>query len=286
MVSTASIQSSTSSNAGWRAELALRFEPRPDRTVVARRHHLGPLRIQRPFYPEDNGTCHIYILHPPGGIVPGDNLHIQLDVAQGANVLATSPGATKFYRSNGPKQTQSIELKVAAGGFLEWFPQETIVFDGANALTDMSVELEEGAGFIGWDIQCLGRPASADYFEQGIVGTHLKLVKDGHLLNFERARFEGGSPVLQEPYGLGGYTVMGTFMAVGEPGAGVDSLREAVAGLAGDYHFALTQMRGVLVARYLGHHGWQARELFTRVWTEIRPELAGRLAVIPRIWNT
>lgn len=58
---------------GWRAELALTLAPRHGRTVMTECRHLGPLRIQRPFYPE-GAVPHLYLLHPPGGVVGGDEL--------------------------------------------------------------------------------------------------------------------------------------------------------------------------------------------------------------------
>ena len=43
------------------------------------RRHEGPFCIQRPFYPGD-GACHVYLLHPPGGLAAGDELDLDVDV--------------------------------------------------------------------------------------------------------------------------------------------------------------------------------------------------------------
>ncbi len=116
---------------GWHAELVLGFSERNGRTTLSRRAHSGPLRVQWPFYPEQQ-VCHVYILHPPGGIVGGDTLHIQVLVETGAQVLLTTPAANKFYRSNkGATARLRQSLTVGEGAALEWFPQEAIVFDGA-----------------------------------------------------------------------------------------------------------------------------------------------------------
>ena len=56
----------------WRAQLDLEFSKSNNRTILSHRKHFGPLQVQKPFYPEINGTCHVYILHPPGGVVGGD----------------------------------------------------------------------------------------------------------------------------------------------------------------------------------------------------------------------
>ena len=89
---------------GWQAELRLRFAQRtPDRvTALVERRHRGPLVVQRCFHPE-GGPCHAYIVHPPGGVVGGDQLAVQVQVDVGAHALVTTPAATKFYRSAGPR---------------------------------------------------------------------------------------------------------------------------------------------------------------------------------------
>ena len=103
---------------GWLGRLDLGFEVRAGRTVLAHKRQVGPLTVQRPFYPEGN-SCQLYLLHPPGGLVGGDRIEIRLDVAAGASVLVTTPGAAKFYRSVGTAVTVQQGLRIAAGGLLE-----------------------------------------------------------------------------------------------------------------------------------------------------------------------
>src|SRR5262245_44590058 len=95
---------------GWRAELDLEFAARDGKTVLARRRHLGPLVVQRPFHPE-GGVCHLYLIHPPGGIVGGDHLSCRIAVAPAAQALLTTPAATKFYRSAGATAVQQQEIR-------------------------------------------------------------------------------------------------------------------------------------------------------------------------------
>lgn len=51
----------------WLGRLTLNYELRKQRSTLVYSEHQGPLRVQRPFYPEADGCCHTYILHPPGG---------------------------------------------------------------------------------------------------------------------------------------------------------------------------------------------------------------------------
>ena len=99
--------------AGWRAELTCRFARANDRTVIAERAHRGPLLVQRAFYPERSGVCHVYLVHPPGGIVGGDRLRFNAHMEPDSHALITTPAATKLYRSNGALAEQDTRLQVA-----------------------------------------------------------------------------------------------------------------------------------------------------------------------------
>ncbi len=154
---------SRSSGAPGAARSRWRSLRRARGTVVARRRHEGPFCIQRPFYPGD-GACHVYLLHPPGGLAAGDELDLTVDVEPGAAALLTTPAATKFYRSDGAPSVQRQTLRVAAGAALEWLPLDTILFGGSRALIETDVVLAPGARFIGWEQLSLGRPLSGDRY--------------------------------------------------------------------------------------------------------------------------
>jgi hypothetical protein len=106
---------------------------RDDSTILARREHRGPLRVQKALYPEGPGVCHAIVLHPPAGIAGGDQLEIRVEADAGAHALLTTPGAGKWYRSSGAQSSQRIHIKVGAGATAEWLPQESILFSGALA---------------------------------------------------------------------------------------------------------------------------------------------------------
>ncbi len=271
----------------WQANLALRFAERDGGTILAASRHEGPLRIQKALFPEGPELCHAIVLHPPAGICGGDQLRIDIEVGPEAQALLTTPGAGKWYRSAGALAEQAVTLKVGRGGTAEWLPQESIVFDAAQARMQTNVELEEGARYIGVETLCLGRRASGESFSRGQLQLATDIQLDGRLLWRERGRIEGGSALLDSPIGLAGFTVCSTVIAAG---ADMDAetlaaCRQAVPTEAGA-QYGVTVMPQLFVGRYLGHSAEGARAWFVEIWRALRPTFIGRDMVVPRIWNT
>ena len=264
----------------WLASLHLRFERVDATTRLAGNTHRGPLRVQKALYPEGPGICHAIMLHPPGGVVGGDQLETAVDAGAGAHALLTTPGAAKWYRANGKVSSQRVQLRVAAGAACEWLPQESIFYDGAAVDLHHDVALAAGARYIGSEILCFGRRASQERFTQGIVRQHSSIRLDGKLVWWEQGMITPAA--LASRFGLHGRTVCATLIAVGPavPGALLATLR------ALDPALGITQMKSVLVARYLGDDSETARHALVRVWQHLRPHLLRYAGTVPRIWHT
>ena len=274
------------SSTGWAAELSLAFEARGAATVLARRQHRGPLTVQRPFYPEGPAVCQVTLLHPPGGLVGGDQLQLTATLDAGAQALITTPAASKIYRSAAAVAQQRQHFHLAAGAALEWLPQETILFSGAHFRSQTRVDLAPGGRFLGWEITCLGRPACAERFDVGHGAIALELWEDGQPLFIERGRYAGGGALLTAPWGLGNQPVVGTWLALDAPAELIDALRARLSEMADPARWGLTRLPRVLALRYRGPSAAEARALFIRAWTLVRPTLLGRDAHPPRIWAT
>lgn len=267
----------------WPAKLTLHYRNNGQKTVIARREHCGPLTVQKPFYPEQD-TCHTYLLHPPGGVVGGDELSLEVQVQPQAHALITTPASGKFYRCDDRIARQSQRLVVDDGGILEWMPQESILFDRARVQTHTRVELSGTAHFCGWEMICLGRPASNESYQHGFYRQVLELYRDEERIFLERSRLEGGSDLLSASWGMQQYTVLGLMLITQADSALLDQARQVSLlsnGLAG-----LSLLDDLLVCRALGQQGIEVREYFSRLWQKIRPLWIQRQAVEPRIWYT
>jgi urease accessory protein len=268
---------------GWQALLQLRLQKINNRTCLLPQQRLGPLTVQRPFYPEGD-TCHVYLLHPPGGVVGGDQLRLDVEVRAGAHGLITTPGASKFYRSAGKTAGLQQQFNVDGDAILEFLPQENIYFPATEVSSKIDVNLAASAKYAGWEVHSFGLPANAADLSSGNVQLKTEIKIAGRLLlhdqlkinEIDRGRLSG----------LRGNRVYGSFVVVSPMIS--DELIAALQavpvkqGLTGVSRVE----KNILVARYLGDSTAAAHNYFRQLWTMSRPVALGVKACTPRIWNT
>ncbi len=265
---------------GWQANLELGFVHQHGKTLLTHRRHHGPLTVQRPFYPEGE-VCHVYILHPPGGIVGGDQLNICLNAGQHSHALITTPAAGKFYRSLGAQAVQTVSVKVAEDAALEWLPQETIIYQGAQLRSTVHVELAQGARFIGWEILSLGRPACGEGFDVGLAELGWQIYGQGQPLFLERLHLD--AKAFAARWGLQGLSACGTLFACPAKAESLAAVQQLIGDSKGR---GVTLIDGLLVCRAIDGRTDRLRNFFGQVWAIIRPDAVQRQACAPRIWAT
>jgi len=277
----------------WHANLNLEIEQRAAgaRLVGCKRN--GPLHVQKAFYPEGDDIAHLYILHPPGGLVSGDSLTINARVGSNSAALITTPGAGRIYgsRESARHQIQHNSLQVATQASLEWFPMETLFYSGSNGVSNTCIDVEDGGTFMGWDIASLGLPASDRPFTSGKVRQAIEIRYKGNISWIERWRFDAqDDDMLNSAVGLNGHSANGVFVA----GPFAEQLPQdlmkrlhTLCQTVSHYNHGaagVTQVNHWLAMRYVGTSTTHAREYFTQAWRELRPQLLNRDACPPRIW--
>lgn len=215
---------------GWQARLRLAYR-RDGEATRAEHEHQGPLRVLKALYPEGPGICHHVLVHPPAGIVGGDELALEIELGADSHALLVTPGATRFYRSESEPGAQRVTARLASRARLEWLPGETIAYDGAWALNQLSFRLDEGAQMIGWDLVALGLPVAGAPFLRGSIEQRIE-VHDAHArlwLDAGRVSAEDRR-LLDSPLGLGGHPVLATmWWACGDAkGTGAEEVQAAL----------------------------------------------------------
>jgi urease accessory protein len=286
-ITAATMQSSVSPQSkhadGWQAILELSLQKINGKTCLLPKQRLGPLTVQRPFYPEGD-VCHVYVLHPPGGVVGGDRLKLAVNARPGSHGLITTPGAGKFYRSAGKTAQLQQQFNVAEDAVLEFLPLESIYFPATELSSKISVNLQVTSKFVSWEIHCFGLPVNNEDFTDGNVLLNTEVTVDGKLLLHDKLKID--SLELGRTSGLRGNRVYGSFVVYSQmiSDALLDTMQslQAESGIAG----VSCLEPGLLVARYLGDSTEHAQRYFRKLWQMLRPIALGLDACAPRIWNT
>jgi len=273
----------------WHASLQLDYTLESERSV-ARYLHQGPLRILQSLYPEGDAVCHNVLVHPPSGLVGGDTLDMQVTVGAGAHGLVTTPGATRFYRSDAGLATQQVHARVESGARLEWLPIEAIAYNGCDALNRAVFDLAPGAEMMTWDITALGLPAADLPFAQGTFRQHLEIPAvwlERGTLNANDAR------LMDSPLGLAGQRCMATLVFAAGNAIAAERTERALAcarALLEASPLRLTAgatspHKQVIVLRVLAPVTEPAMQLLRQVWAAWRQEMWGLAGNVPRLWN-
>lgn len=283
--------------AGWAARLELGYEAdAADVTRLVHNRHQGPLRLLRAL-PQPDGSSHAVIVHPPGGLVGGDRLEIDIQLGPRARVLCTTPGAQKWYRAERPGARARTVLRVDSQAVLAWLPQPTLVFDAAQADQTLEIDLAPEASVFGWEALVLGRAAMGEQFSRGRLHQALRLRQGGKLLWDEQVVAEAGDRLFQSPLGWGGRIAACTVWACAPPSSQpevltawrevIDAAQTSPAAASVRLVGAATQpAAGLLAARLLADDAEPLMQCAERLWRASAPLLSAPLGQAPRIWAT
>jgi urease accessory protein len=284
---------------GWQARAWLELE-RSDGDLRVR-HQGGasaPLKWQRASHHGD-GFLELPLLHTAGGLVGGDRLELAVRSRQQARALLTSVAAQKVYGSvgrfrsqpGGRWASQELRFTLEEESWLEWMPQELVLYGGALLEQRLTVQLAEGAGFLASDVVRLGRSAAGEDLGEGCWRSRLEIrrkVGTGDRWELADAISLDGA-TLQGEHGMAGQPVFGSLVWVAPCslgsaacGAVLEQARRSREDLAGT--MTCGPLACGLIARYRGDSSQAARFWFTRIWAAIRQAGGYPSPPIPRVW--
>ncbi|MBO1923070.1 urease accessory protein UreD [Thiomicrorhabdus sp. 6S3-12] len=242
--------------------------------------------LQRPYYQEDDRPT-ILVIHPPGGVVAGDQLSLNVDMQPDSKALISTPAATKFYRSLGKTACQSQTIEVSGGCELEWLPQETLFFDRSSVKNTLVFNLHDtDCRLIAWDIVGLGRPAMQETFENGHLVQSLTVNLHKEPIFIDRFVFSGQSELLSSPFSLAAQTLMATMLFYHADKNVLKKIRALLLEEPWSDRCGISLVDEVLVLRTLDCDLDDLKNRLIRAWEISRSLIIGVPPVYPRIWKT
>jgi urease accessory protein len=258
-----------------RGRIALAVAANGGITHRARVREEGSLRVRCPT--SSGGELEAVILNTAGGIAGGDRLDLDITVAPGARLVATSAAVEKIYRALDVTAQVGVKLRVGAGGSLAWLPQETILFDRAQLVRDIDVELHQDARLILAEAIVFGRSGMGEVVSEGRLIDRWRLRRDDRLIHAEAVRLEGSIAAQLNRWAVakGAIAFATVLVAPGDDGVAA-SLRAASENFSSEV--GISAWNGLAAARLCAPSGAALHRDLVSLLT------AARGAPLPRLW--
>lgn len=254
---------------------------------VTRLAHLFQHDPCRALFPraEPDDIAQAILITTSGGLAGGDRLRIEIGAGAETRQLLATQAAEKVYRSDGTRTEVDIALRVGTGTWIEWLPQETILFEGARLQRRVELDVAAGGSLMAGDILAFGRAARGERFTEGLLLDRWRLRIGGKLAWADQLRLDDPAADLAHPAGFDGAGAFATLIYVGAHAeALLPKLRELLEGF--DLKAGCSLVGGALLVRMLAPGAEPIRRDFARAWMLIRSEAGGWPARMPRIWHT
>ena len=267
-------------------ELAFDKNGNAGATRIARLHQAAPLRA---LFPE---TCRMdlpvaALTATCGGFTGGDQMTTRIEIGARAAAMAVAQAAEKLYRAKDGETRIDIDLHVDAGGWLEWLPQETILFDGARMRRNNRIALADGAALLAGEILVFGRAARGERMSRGLIHDAWSIRRNGALAWVDRFHAEDDrlAAALDHPAALEGVRAAAMLVHAGPDAASrLPLIREVLDAEPPGLRCAATVVNGVLIARWLALDALDLRPSFAAAWIVLR-HARGLAAHLPTFWS-
>ena len=246
------------------------------RTQMRDLYQSGAARILLPHSP---ARLEAVFLNTSGGLTSGDRIGFALQVGAGASVTGTTQTAERAYLATMGPATMTVAIDAGERADVDWLPQETILFQGADLTRTTRVDLGDGACCLMLETVVLGRLAMKETVTQARLTDRRAVYSRGRPLHVEALALT--PETLREshaPAVLGGALAFATLALCG-PAAqtATDALRaiDAPPGVTA----AASGWNGRALLRAAAADPWPLRLYLGRVIAR----LTGR--PVPRVWQ-
>ena len=257
-------------------ELRADFQRAGTRTEAANIFETGGLKLRCPRVAQG---CEGVIINTGGGIAGGDHAAFDFEIGAGAQVTLTTQSAEKIYRAESNPANVDVALRVAAGGELEWLPQETILFDGARLQRRLDVDVDETSRLTMLESVIYGRIAMGETSLEGSLRDRWRIRRNRRLLFAEEMRIDGDMTGMLDRPALGnGARASALFVHIApDAEARLEPVRQSLS--EAPCEWGASAFNGMLVLRLLSPSPEKMRSAIVRLLQDFR----GRDA--PRVWQ-
>ena len=217
------------------------------------------------------------LVNTSGGLTSGDRMCVHAEVGDAAHLTLTTQAAERAYRAETECAEVTTQLTVGSRGCLHWLPQELILFDHAQLIRRLDVDLAIDARALIVEPLVFGRPAMGETVQNLLFRDRISIRRAGLPLYLDALSFKGNAQLTLQRPALGhGAGAMVSVIFVGPEAEGaLQRLRQNMPPLGG----ASLLAEDVLAIRLLADDSFDLR----RSLVPILDDLSG--GTLPVSWR-
>ncbi|GAB4512334.1 MAG: urease accessory protein UreD [Roseibium sp.] len=263
-----------------RAEARIRFKMARGQTRLADLYQSGSAKVRLPRVYDTPATA--VLINTAGGLTGGDMLSFDVGASAGTHAIVTTQTAERAYRSCDGVARVSGRFALEGDAFLEWLPQETILFDASRLRRRLHADLSSGARLLMLESFVLGRKAMGETVASVLFTDSWRIRRDGRLVFADDIRLDGDpAPALSgRATADGGLAVATLIDCAPDAEDRLGHARSLVSALAGTTtRAAASAWDGVLIARFVAEDSRALRNSLMTFLTGYRG------MDLPRVWH-
>ena len=216
----------------------------------------------------------VQVTNPSGGILGGDRMGVEVDLAPGSSATVLTQAANKAYR--GGESSQRTTVRVGEGAFLEYLPHHLIPYAGSDYRQVTEFSIATDAALIAWDAFSAGRVTRGERFAYHRLRARTSILRKGI------PEIVDGFDLVGNSEHFGGYSyVAAAYVLSPKPlGSLADALHDSLAAHAGALASSSVPKSNLCAVRILARDAPTLYRLLNRFRKLARESL--KLPVPPR----
>ena len=219
-------------------------------------------------------------------MVSGDQHSVNVRV-ENSKAMVFSQSAEKIYKSiNNTKAIINNEIIVGENSWLEWLPQETILFENSKLIRNLKIHLDKNSESLIGEIVVLGRLAKGEFSNNIYLKDSISIYKDSKLQWLDIVLLEDElSKTKHSVARLNGANCFFTIVMSAVNAEKYESLlNDYIERNINDLFISTTVVNNNLIVRGLAKNPLDLRNLFSKIWIFIRSEIKGLPPFLPKLW--
>ena len=244
----------------------------------------NPVRILFPIKIKKEINSAIFVV-TSGGLLGGDFIELEIQTCSNTKVIIYQQSAEKIYKSKIKPVVINLLMKVEKNSWLEWLPQETIIFNESKFIRNTHIEVEQGGKLMTGEILVLGRHAMNEIVKKDFINENLEIYYGGKLVWGDSFFINDIEKIKKHPAGLNGANSLATIIFVSEKANQLlGRIREAIEENK-KVKIGATVVNNVLIIRFLSLDPLELKNAFGKIWAFFRQLAEGLNPSLPRLWN-